>query len=101
MVPFRYWMWFGFDLFGGKQWKASGKPNIMTNRADEDFCYKNNRTFIANILNGSYFLTSENLDYPNGLSFEECFREYGVLYACFVYASAYTSSILLQHLPKY
>ena len=62
-------VWFGFDLFGGKQWKASGRPNIITNRADEDFCNKNNRTLIANILNGSYFLASENFDYPNGLSF--------------------------------
>ena len=81
-------VWFSFDLFGGKQWKANGRSGAIINTMENTFCHQNNKSLASNILNESFALTTDNMNFPNGLTFGQCFAEYGFLYACFILTSA-------------
>ena len=74
-------MWFVFDMFGGINWNNLKSDN--TTRIS--YCVSKNESLISHLLNHSFLLTTDNIDYPgDGLDLKQCIAKYGIWYLFFI-----------------
>ena len=74
-------IWFVFDMFGGINWNNLKSDN--TTRID--YCVSKNESLILHLLNHSFLLTTDNIDYPgDGLDLKQCYVKYGIWYVFFI-----------------
>ena len=84
-------MWFVFDFFGGRKWKTINTSTQFSYEMEQQFCNFNNESLMSNLFNHTMALSSENIDYPDGITFVECFYKYGIWYLFFVLTGIYVT----------